>query len=113
MNGSHGEDDIGTEAVVDVPSAPMVIWYPKTQELEVRILDMLEATQYEPSDDASFELLKDSIHNRIKSAFESGEIRTLVQARVLAFEIIIRAAKKGLVIGTGPGSMLAKKQELN
>jgi len=107
-------EEIGVEVVVDVKQSPMVLWYPKTQELEVRVLDMLAAAQYEPADDDSFAELKRQIHERIKEGFESDELKTLVHARVLAFNIILKAAKKGLVIGSGPASMktLLDKQVL-
>lgn len=112
-------DSTDVECVMDNPGAPMVLWYPETKELEVRILDMLAATGFDPVNDEAFEALKVRIHDRIREAFECEDITTLMQARMLSFDLILKAAEKGELIDNGSASMrqkvklLIEKQVLN
>lgn len=101
------EVTMDVEVAMDMKDSPMVLWYPLTKELEVRVGDMLQAAEFAaPSDDALAALEK-SVHHTIKKAFEADEITTLIQARILAFNCIAKAAKRGDLVGTGAASMKA------
>lgn len=104
------------EVVMDNKDVPMVLWFPETQELEVRVHDMLDASGLEPANPEAFERLKTTIHDRLREAFQTEEITTLVQGRIMALDTILKAAKKGdLVELEKPASMaeLLAKRTLN
>lgn len=102
------------QVVVDNAQEPLVLWYPETQELEVRVQRALDNAGYAPKDAESFERLKAKVHHRIKEAFDTDEINTLVQARVLMLDCLLKAAKRGDLINSETvEKRILDKQTLN
>lgn len=98
MKDKREEQDV--EVVMDNKEEPLVLWYPETKELEVRVEKALDNSGYQPKDIEAFDRLKTKVHDTIREAFETGKISTLVEARIKMLECVLKAAKRGDLINT-------------
>lgn len=88
-------DKTKPQFMVDNAAQPLVIWWPETRQIEVRVETAMLLSKCHAPNVHLFEEFKAKVYDRLNAEFNQGDMNTLVHARLVLLIMVADAKEKG------------------